>query len=45
VEPPIEREDVDAVLVGLFNANVKLDNILSYLYGEDDGEEEETDSA
>lgn len=37
---PIEREDVQAILEGLFDANSKLDEILGYLFGEDDEEEE-----
>ena len=36
---PIEREDVQAILKDLFDANSKLDDILSYLFGEDDEEE------
>ena len=39
----MEPADVQAMLIGLFNANAKLDDILSYLYGEDDGEETEED--
>ena len=39
----VEQEDVNAILIGLFNANAKLDEILGYLYGEDDGEEAEED--
>jgi len=37
------REDMNALMVGVWDANRKLDDILSYLYGEDDGEEEEAD--
>ena len=40
MELPIEHEDVQAILKGLFDANSKLDDVLSYLYGEDDEEEE-----
>lgn len=40
---PIEREDVQALMYGVLNANRKLDEILRYLYDEDDGEEEEVD--
>ena len=40
MELPIEQEDVQAILKGLFDANSKLDDVLSYLYGEDDEEEE-----
>jgi hypothetical protein len=45
VELPIERADVQAIMTALFDANRKLDDVLSYLYGEDDGEEEEEDPA
>ncbi|HZC30868.1 MAG TPA: hypothetical protein VE261_05060 [Gaiellaceae bacterium] len=38
MELPLDRDDVDAILIGLFNANRKLDDILDYL--EIDGEEE-----
>ena len=40
-ELPIEREDVQALIYGVFNANRRLDEILRLLYDEDDGEEEE----
>ena len=43
MELPIERADVQAIMVGIFDANGKLDEILSYLFGDDD-EEEEADS-
>ena len=45
MELPIERANVQAIMTALFDANRKLDDILSYLYGEDDGEEEEEDPA
>jgi hypothetical protein len=44
VEFPLTDRDVQTIMTGLFEANVKLDEILRYLYGEDDGEEEEEDS-
>jgi hypothetical protein len=44
VDERIERRDIHAIMEGIFDANVKLDEILRYLYGEDD-EEEETDSS
>ena len=40
---PLDRHDVDALLVGVWDANRKLDEILSYLLEDDDGEEEEAD--
>jgi hypothetical protein len=43
MELPIERADVQAILEGLFDANSKLNDTLSYLFGEDD-EEEPADS-
>jgi hypothetical protein len=43
VELPIEHADVQALFEGLFDANSKLDQILGYLFGEDDEEEEESD--
>jgi hypothetical protein len=43
VDTPIERADIQAIMVGLLDVNWKLDAILSYLEGEDD-EEDETDS-
>jgi hypothetical protein len=45
VADALTEEDVKAIMAGLWDANRKLDDVLSYLYGEDDGEEEETDSA
>jgi hypothetical protein len=39
MELPIEYEDVQAILKGLFDANSKLDDISRYLFGEDDEEE------
>jgi hypothetical protein len=44
VELPIDRADVQAIMVGLLDANWKLDKILRYLEGEDDEEEDEADS-
>ncbi len=44
VELPIDRADVQAIVIGLFDANWKLDKILSYIEGEDDEEEDEADS-
>jgi hypothetical protein len=44
VELPIEREDVQAIMAGLLNINWKLDRIISYLVGDDDGEDEEDSS-
>jgi hypothetical protein len=41
MELPIERADVQAIMTALFDANAKLDDSLGYLYGDDDGEEEE----
>jgi hypothetical protein len=40
VELPIEREDVQAIMGSLLQAHWKLDQILGYLFGEDDEEEE-----
>jgi hypothetical protein len=40
MELPIDSADVNALLIGVWDANRKLDEILSYIYGEDDGEEE-----
>jgi hypothetical protein len=40
MELPIDRAGVNALLIGVWDANRKLDEILSYIYGEDDGEEE-----
>ena len=40
MELPIDRADVNALLIGVWDANRKLDEILSYIYREDDGEEE-----
>jgi hypothetical protein len=40
VELPLDRNDVTAILTGLFNANSKLDEII-YFLGIDDEEEEE----
>lgn len=37
----IDGDDVQATVVGVWDANRKLDDILSYLENEDDGEEEE----
>jgi hypothetical protein len=37
----VEPEDVTALMNGVWDANRKLDKILSYLQDEDDGEEEE----
>jgi hypothetical protein len=44
VELPIEREDVQAIMVGLFDINWKLDQVIRYLVGDDDGEDEEDSS-
>lgn len=41
----VERADIEAIIAGVFDANRKLDEILDYIYDDDDGEEEETDSA
>jgi hypothetical protein len=49
VEPVLVREDVDAVLAGIFDVNAKLDLIANHLamirilLGDDDGEAEEND--
>jgi hypothetical protein len=40
VELPLDRDDVAAILTGLFNANAKLDEII-FLEIEDEEEEEE----
>jgi hypothetical protein len=40
VESPLDRNDVTAILTGLFDANAKLDEII-YFLGIDDEEEEE----
>jgi hypothetical protein len=40
VEVPLDRDDVTAILTGLFDANAKLDEII-YFLGIDDEEEEE----
>jgi hypothetical protein len=37
----VDPEDVQAIMHGVWDANRKLDDILSYLQDEDDGEEEE----
>ena len=42
VESPLERTDVDAILRGIFDANVRLITIIDFLEI-DDGEEEEED--
>jgi hypothetical protein len=42
VESPLDRNDVTAILTGLFDANRKLDEIKDFLEI-DDGEEEEED--
>jgi hypothetical protein len=39
----IDPEDVRAIMFGVWDANRKLDDIVSYLLDDDDGEEEETD--
>ena len=44
VSNAIERDDVEAIMIGLLNAKGRLDDTPRYLYDEDDGEEEE-DSA
>ena len=43
MELPIEREDVQAIMGSLLDLHWKLDQIIGYLFGEDNGEEE-TDS-
>jgi hypothetical protein len=43
VELPLDKRDVQAIMIGLFDANSKLDRILRYLLDEDDGEEEDPD--
>ena len=45
MELPLNADDVQTIMKGLFEANFKLDEILRYLYGDDDGEEEEPDNA
>ena len=40
MELPLDRDDVTAILTGLFDANAKLDDII-YFLGIDDEEEEE----
>ena len=37
----VDSDDVQAIMIGVWDANRKLDDILSYLEDEDDGEEEE----
>jgi hypothetical protein len=44
VDPPIERADIQAIMVGLLDVNWKLDAILRYRKGEDD-EEDDADSS
>jgi hypothetical protein len=41
-ENQIEYEDAKALILGVWDANRKLDEILRFLYDDDDGEEEET---
>jgi hypothetical protein len=41
VEFPLDERDVQTIMHGLFEANLKLDTIIRYLSDEDDGEEEE----
>ena len=41
MELPIERADVQAIMGSLLQAHWKLDQIVDYLLGGDDGEEEE----
>ena len=36
-----DRDDVNAILAGVWDANRKLDEILGYIFDDDDGEEEE----
>jgi hypothetical protein len=43
MELRIDRDDVQAIMGSLLDAHWKLDEILRYLLGEDDGEEEEPD--
>jgi hypothetical protein len=43
VELPLDRNDVTAILTGLFNANSELDEII-YFLGIDDEEEESPDT-
>jgi len=43
-EPPIEREDVNAIVGGLFDIKMLLLRIVELLGGEVDGEEEEEDA-
>jgi hypothetical protein len=45
VELPLDRDDVTAILTGLFNANSKLDEIIYFLGIEDDEEKEEPPDA
>jgi hypothetical protein len=45
MEPPLDKRDVQTIMIGLFDANSKLDEILRYLLNEDDGEEEDPDHA
>ncbi len=44
-EPPLEREDVDAILRAMFDIRVELTKIRKALEEEDDGEEEEESSS
>jgi hypothetical protein len=39
----LEPADVQGLFIGVWDANRKLDEILRYLFDEDDGEEEEAD--
>jgi hypothetical protein len=41
VELPLDRDDVTAILTGVFNANAKLDEIIYFLGIDDEKEEEE----
>jgi hypothetical protein len=43
MERPIEHDDVQAIMGSLLDVHWKLDQILRYLFGEDDEEEEEPD--
>ena len=36
---PLDRHDVNALLEGIWDANRKPDEILGYLFEEDDGED------
>ena len=41
MQPPYDREDVRAILRGLFDIRADVKDIRDYLLGDQDGEEEE----